>query len=95
MRRYARTAVMDLGSRYGTSYMIPTIREAIQNGSIRYQTVVLRGGERLDTLAGKFYNSSKLYWILCAASNIGWAQQVPPGTMICVPSLDDVMQLFS
>jgi hypothetical protein len=41
--------------------------------------------QRLDTLAGKYYGSSQYWWIIAAASGIGWGLQVPPGTLIRIP----------
>ena len=43
-------------------------------------------GERLDYLAGIYYGDSSFWWVLAAASGIGYALQVPPGTVIRVPS---------
>ena len=61
------------------------IRNAILAGRIPYSTTVLSEGQRLDTLAGQKYGNSSLWWILAAASGIGWGLQVPAGTLILVP----------
>lgn len=90
IRRYTRTPTFGLGFRFGTSFAIPTIRENIKNGNIRFEEIVLQEYERLDILAGKFYSDSKLGWVIAAASNIGWMPQVPPGTVIRIPNIDDV-----
>jgi hypothetical protein len=90
MRRYARTIPVDFGSRYGTSYAIPIIRENIKNGNIRYQNYVLQGGERLDNIAGQVYLDATLAWVIAAASSIGYILQVPPGTQLKIPNLEDV-----
>lgn len=94
-RRYARTIPIDFGTRYGTSYIIPIIRQNITNGNIRYQTYILQGGERLDSIAGQFYLDSTLWWIIAAASNIGWALQVPAGTELKIPSMDDITRFIT
>lgn len=62
------------------------IFNGIENGSISYGVHVLEQGERLDYLAGINYGDSSLWWILAAASGIGYALQVPPGTVIRVPN---------
>lgn len=90
IRRYTRTPTFGLGFRFGTSFAIPTIRENIANGNIRFEEITLQEYERLDILAGKFYSDSKLGWVIAAASNIGWMPQVPPGTVIRIPNIDDV-----
>ena len=63
----------------------PKISRAINAGVINYNVHVLEEGERLDYLAGIYYGDSSLWWILAAASGIGYALQVPPGTIIKVP----------
>jgi hypothetical protein len=45
--------------------------------------------QRLDVLAGIEYGDSSLWWIIAAASNIGWGLQVPPGILIKIPALAD------
>jgi hypothetical protein len=88
--RYDRTPLLNLGQFYGTSEFVPQIRRAIANGIIRYDEHILTGKERLDTLAAEFYGDPLKYDILAAASNIGNCLQVPPGTTIIVPNLDDI-----
>lgn len=95
LRRYARTKVIGLNFRYGTSYAIPAIRENIRNGNIRAKEVTLREAERLDILAGQEYGDSSLYWVIAAASDIGWSLQVPAGTRILIPVLEDVSKFVS
>lgn len=95
LRRYARTKVIGLNYRYGTSFAIPTIRENIKNGNIRAKEITLRESERLDILAGQEYGDGTLWWILAAASDIGWGMQVPPGTRILVPNIEDCAKYVS
>jgi nucleoid-associated protein YgaU len=63
----------------------PIIYRAVNNNSINYTTHILESGERLDTLAGQYYGDSSYWWVLAAASGIGWGLQVPPGTIIRIP----------
>lgn len=90
MRRYDTAPIINGGKHLGTSDVIPKIREGIKNQNIRYQTVILSGGERLGNIAGRFYGNGSLWWVLAAASNIGFGLQVPPGTIIIVPDLNDI-----
>jgi hypothetical protein len=69
----------------------PQIFRAVENQRINYSVHVMEEGERLDYLAGIYYGNSSYWWILAAASGIGYALQVPPGTVIRVPnSISDV-----
>ena len=92
MRRYDRTDVIGLGWRYGTSYALPAIRQNILNGNIRTQQITLQESDRLDIVAGRYYGDGKLWWIIAAASNIGWGLQPPPGTLITIPDLRDIQK---
>jgi hypothetical protein len=89
--RYARAPVLELGKRFGTSNAIPTIRAGIENGTISYIESVYTAGTRLDILAADYYGDGRYWWIIAAASNIGWAPQVPPGTYLRIPKLEDVL----
>jgi len=90
LRRYSNTPVFGLQSYYGTSYTIPTIRENIENGNIRFKELIIKESIRLDTLAGIEYGDGKLWWIIAAASSIGWATAVMPGTVIRIPEINDL-----
>ena len=37
-----------------------------------------------------FYKDSRFWWVLAAASDIGWGLQVPPGTIINIPNINQV-----
>ena len=90
MRRYSKNIPIDLGKRFSTSYMIPIIRAAVKEGRIRFRVVVLQEEQRLDTVAGKYYNNGGDYWIIAAASGIGFSLQCPPGTVLTVPYIEDI-----
>lgn len=93
--RYNRAPILDLGGQFGTSAAIVIIRTAMARGELKTTETVVRGRERLDTLAGVIYGDSRYWWILAACSNIGWGLQVPPGTIINVPSLEDVSNIIA
>lgn len=90
LARYENSEVFAFGVSYGTSYISRQIFNGINDGSIKYSESYLQQGERLDVLAGQAYGDGRLYWIICAASGIGFASQVPPGTIIKTPNLSDV-----
>ena len=80
----------------GTPSAVFALRRGIKRGVIRIESVVIAtGDDRLDTLAGQIYGNSRYWWLLAAASNIGWGLQVPPGTVIYVPNLTDTEGVFN
>lgn len=83
--RYGRTTIIG-GSRYATPETIRTIRLGIRNKTITTTTYVTSGSERLDIISAKKYGNVKLWWVIAAASGIGWALQVPPGTRLLIPT---------
>jgi len=93
--RYARSPRLDFGAQFGTSVATQTIRAAVADGRLSIQMMTVRGAERLDTIAGAVYGDSRYWWILAAASDIGWGLQVPPGTIIKIPDLNDVSSLVT
>jgi hypothetical protein len=93
--RYSRTSILGLTKRFGTSTAIQSIRSGIDSGDIKIaKELTLQSDVRLDTLAGQHYGSAELWWVIAAASGIGWGLQVPPGTLIRIPNIDDVAKLF-
>tara|TARA_Y100001963_G_scaffold160093_1_gene267777 strand:- start:30107 stop:30403 length:297 start_codon:yes stop_codon:yes gene_type:complete len=92
--RYTFTSKIKGGKGFATSITSARIYRACNTGQIEFTTTILRGGERLDTLAANIYGSSSMWWVLAAASGIGWGLQCPPGTLVRIPNnLGAVMQL--
>jgi len=91
-RRYARTPIIIYNKKYGTSQAIPVIRDNIENGNISTTKYITKENERLDILAGKYYGNGTLWWIIAAASGIGWGLQMPPGTILKIPNINDVQK---
>lgn len=85
LRRYGRTGLMGQ-KRYATPEAVKFIRAGVKNGSVSTVEYVVSGSERLDTISAKKYGNSQLWWIIAAASNVGWALQVPPGTRLLIPN---------
>jgi len=92
--RYTVTPKLNFGSQYGTSSSVANIREAIQNGTIQTRTIFLQEVIRLDVLAGQYYGDARYYWLISAASGIGWSLQIPPNTQIVIPDLEQSLRLL-
>lgn len=92
--RYERTQVLGFGQLFGTSRAHATIRQAIKNGNLSYKEMILHENERLDHIAGRTYGNSRYWWVIAAASDIGWGLQVPSGTVIRIPDLTTVANLI-
>ena len=82
--RYTETAIP--GGGLSTAKSVPRIRRAVTRGQLSVKTRALKEGERLDQIAAQEYGDSRLWWIIAAASNIGWWLQIPPGTLLTIPS---------
>ena len=70
---------------YGTASYNVRISNAVRNGILDCHTHIISAGERLDQLAYNHYNDAKYWWVIAAASKIGWSLQVPPGTVVLIP----------
>ena len=92
--RYKNTPTLSFGESYGTSTYIQKIRSGINDGSLKYKESVLQGRQRLDIIAGEEYGDSRYWWIIAAASQIGWSLQCPPGTILYIPDLQSVLRLL-
>lgn len=90
--RYARTPILNFGRRYGTSNAIPAIRRGIIDGTITFTERTISENMRLDVIAADEYGDGRYWWVIAAASDIGWVPQVPPGTYIRIPNLDEVLR---
>jgi len=93
MKRYSRAPIIRTGKQYGTHATGAYIRAAVESGVINYKKKILQEGERLDIIAGREYGNSSLWWILAGASAIGWSLQIPPGTVIIIPT--DLSQVYN
>ena len=85
MRRYF-TDPKIAGKFYGTARAAFTIQQQVKAGRLTVVRRILKEGERLDTIAGEIYKNSSLWWIIAAASDVGWGLQIPPGTVLTIPT---------
>jgi len=84
--RYSRDPILNLGREYGTARGVMFIRNAVRQNSINLKEKILDQAERLDVIAGQQYGDGSLWWVIAAASDIGWGLQVPAGTRILIPT---------
>jgi len=68
------------------------IRKGVQQGIIDVVEIVLEEDRRLDQISGQFYGTASYWWVVAAASGIGWGLQVPAGTIVLVPK--DINQIL-
>lgn len=74
----------------------PWIYKAVENDLIRYETIISETGKRIDHYAYDYYGDANNWWIIAAASGIGWWMQVPEGVVLRVPlDLQEVMTVKS
>ena len=92
--RYSQTPRLNFGSMFGTSDTVSKVRFGIKTGQIGVSVIVLKEIIRLDVLAGQQYGDGKYYWLIAAASNIGWSLQVPPNTRIVIPDLQQALRFL-
>jgi hypothetical protein len=95
INRYSRDSKIALGTQLGTPLAVSGLRTALKNGTITpSKQFLVTENDRLDTLAGAVYGDASMWWVLAAASGIGWGMQVPPGTVISVLRLEDVKKVI-
>jgi len=83
--RYENDVTVRDGKILGTNDAIVRLRAGIASGEVRTTTTILQGFQRLDILAHQQYGDGRLWWVIAAASGIGWWLQAPPGTRITIP----------
>lgn len=86
MNRYRSDRRIRGGSVLATNQSVNRIKTAVRDGRLKTKRYKLKEGERLDVIAKRFLGDGRLWWVLAACSNIGWGLQVPPGTLINIPT---------
>ena len=86
MNRYGNDSLIRGGKSLSSNKAAVLIRQQIETGQIKFKRLVLGEGVRLDHLAFKEYGDASHWWIIAAASGIGWGLQVPPGTYLTIPT---------
>lgn len=85
MKRYKSNKLKrdNTGSRYRETTIYPS--DIPRHADDIY--IYIKAGQRLDTLANKYYNDATLWWIIALANNIGKGSYfVPPGVRLRIPS---------
>lgn len=90
--RYAFVRRLE-GTRIATTDVSSRLYFAAQNNQIGYNVLTLADKQRLDHIAATTYGDSTLWWVIAAASGVGWAAQCPAGTVLRVPN--DLNQVYS
>ncbi len=91
LSRYAFTRTIE-GTYKSSGRVSSKIYKAVENGFIDCHVLVLEEGQRIETIAGLSYGDSSLWWVIAAASGVGWALQAPPGTVLRVPK--NISQIY-
>jgi nucleoid-associated protein YgaU len=84
INRYNSDSVLN-GKILATNGSLQRLRDAVKSGQVSTSNYVIQEGDRLDNLAGRQYGDGRLWWVIAAASEIGWWMQIPPGTRIVIP----------
>ena len=69
--RYDNTLKIAGGKKLASPRGHNLIYRAVQAGALSYRLHILKEGERLDILAGKYYGNGRLWWVIAAANNVG------------------------
>jgi len=85
MGRYTRDNLIRGGRSLSTNQSAINIRRAIARGDVDTRIVVCGRFRRLDHVAYDYLGDASLWWVIAAASGIGWGLQVPEGTRLVVP----------
>ena len=94
--RYAFTGMTKDGKLLATSTNMVKINKEVISGRLNCSTYILEEGQRLDQLAGAVYQNSSYWWIIAAASGIGWGLQIPPGTVLRIPkNIGEALSIIS
>ena len=92
--RYASAPKLPGLSMYGTTQLTTKIRHGVESGEIKFETYIIKEDERLDQISGLAYGTSSYWWAIAAASGIGWGLQIPPGTLLKIPSLGTITAMI-
>ena len=93
--RYENDGLAQGGKILGSNSSILAIRQAAQSGALNVVSRVSKDLERLDMIANSAYGDGRLWWVIAAASGIGWWLQIPPGTLLKIPvDLSEVENLL-
>ena len=76
LTRFKNIRKIDNNRAIGTSHKRVDIYNAVQNNTLQTEFYITKEGDRLDRLAGTYYNDGTLWWVIAAANGIGWWLQL-------------------
>lgn len=79
--------------KYATSSLCSRIYKDCKSGILQSETITYSNNERLDKLSQRYYGNGLDWWIIAAASGLGWWLQINEGTQITIPT--DINQIRS
>lgn len=92
--RYENDPEIRGGSTIASAKGVDRIRSAYRRGEISVTERILKEGERIDKIAGDTFGDGRLWWVIAALSDVGWWMQLPPGTVIRIPTdVRDVLEI--
>ena len=93
--RYTFSRQIKKGKLLNSNSNMSRINALVNSGDINCNTYVLEEGQRLDHISAVSYGDASYWWVIAAASGIGWCLQVPPGTFLKIPrDLNDIIGLL-
>lgn len=96
LTRYRQSSLINGGRAVGSNTARVKLYNAVRNNEISSTVYITNQGDRLDRLAGQFYGDGTLWWVIAAASGIGWFLQIPAGVILYIPtSINDVNRIVS
>ena len=84
--RYSNDASIKGGRLLKTAGATTRIRLAYNTGRIVCKERILKESERIDHVAAQELGDGRLWWVIAAVSGIGWGMQLPPGTILKIPT---------
>jgi hypothetical protein len=100
MDRYKNVGVlsnMDLmmSNKYMTSDLTSRIYRACDSGAIGSKIITFKRGDRLDLISQVEYGNGMDWWLIAAASGLGWWLQINDDTIIRIPNRDQIREMFN
>jgi nucleoid-associated protein YgaU len=88
--------VLGIKPKYATNSLCTSIFNDCKSGLIQTEQYIFNEGDRLDYLSQKYYGNGIDWWVIAAASGIGWWLQINPGTIITIPTdIKQVKRLYN
>lgn len=84
--RYQNDLPIKGGKIRKSAQVVRNLRQRYRAGTIGVREIVVKENERLDQIAGRELGEGSLWWIIAALSDIGWGMQIPPGTILKIPT---------